>query len=46
MKVTQPTVHNWIYGKRPPSGLHMIQIHKMSAGKVGLKDWAEVFAGE
>jgi hypothetical protein len=26
--------------------LHMIQIHKMSSGKVGLKDWAEVFAGE
>jgi len=43
MEVTQPTVHNWIYGKRPPSGLHMMELHKMSKGAVGLADWCKVF---
>jgi len=43
MEVTQPTVHNWIYGKRPPSGMHMMDIYKMSKGQVGLKDWCEAF---
>jgi len=43
LKVTQPTVHNWIYGKRPPSGMHMMAIYKYTKGKVSLKDWCEVF---
>lgn len=46
LDVTQPTVHNWIYGKRPPSGMHMIEIYQMSGGKVGLRDWAEVFTSD
>ena len=41
--VSQVTVHNWVNGKRPPSGLHMMEIYVMSKGKVGLKDWAELF---
>ena len=43
LDVSQPTVHNWIYGKRPPSGQHMVDIYVMSKGRVNLKDWAEVF---
>ncbi|MGB0818200.1 MAG: YdaS family helix-turn-helix protein [Candidatus Puniceispirillaceae bacterium] len=43
MGVTQPTVHNWIYNKRPPSGTHMMDIYRMSGGKVGLRDWCEAF---
>ena len=43
MNVTQPTVHNWIYKKAPPSAMHMMQIYKMSKGRVGLKDWCDDF---
>lgn len=43
MNVTQPTVHNWIYKKAPPSAMHMMEIYKMSKGRVGLKDWCDDF---
>lgn len=43
LNVSQVTVHNWVNGKRPPSGLHMMQIYSISKGKVNLKDWAELF---
>lgn len=43
MNVTQPTVHNWIYRKAPPSGMHMMEIYKWSGNRVGLKDWCEDF---
>ena len=42
--VSQVTIHNWIYHKRPPSGQHMMDIWKMSGGKINLKDWAEAFS--
>lgn len=43
LSVSQVTVHNWVNGKSPPSGKHMMDIYVMSKGKVGLKDWAELF---
>jgi len=43
MNVTQPTVHNWIYKKAPPSAMHMMEIYKWSGNRVGLKDWCEDF---
>ncbi len=43
MNVTQPCVHAWIYGVRPPNARHMMELYRMSGGKVGLKDWCEVF---
>ena len=43
LKVSQVTVHNWVNGKRPPSGQHMMDIYVMSKGRVNLKDWSEVF---
>ena len=43
MNVTQPTVHNWIYRKAPPSAMHMMKLYKLSKGKVALKDWCEEF---
>ena len=41
--VSQVTIHNWIYHKRPPSGQHMMDIFKMSGGRINLRDWAEAF---
>lgn len=43
MNVTQPTVHNWIYKKAPPSANHMMELYKMSKGRIGLKDWCDDF---
>ena len=43
LDVTQPTIHNWIYSKVPPSGMNMMLIYKLSKGRVGLKDWCEDF---
>ena len=43
LKVTQPCVHAWIYGVRPPNATNMMKLYQMSNGKVGLKDWVEVF---
>lgn len=43
MNVSQVTIHNWVYAKRPPSGTHMMEIYQMSGGKVGLKDWCAEF---
>ena len=43
MNVTQPTVHNWIYKKAPPSAMHMMELYKWSNGRIGLKDWCEEF---
>lgn len=46
MNVSQPTIHNWIYKKSPPSGQHMMEIYKMSKGRIGLKDWCEDFCND
>ena len=43
LKVTPATMHNWVYGKVTPSGIHMMQIYKWSNQRVTLKDWCEVF---
>lgn len=43
LNVTQPTVHNWIYKKAPPSAMHMMELYKWSNGRIGLKDWCEDF---
>lgn len=46
MDVTQPTVHNWIYKKTPPSAAHMMELYRWSGGRIGLKDWCEEFYDE
>jgi predicted transcriptional regulator len=43
LDVTQPTVHNWVNRKSPPSAKQMMKLYQMSKGKVGLKDWCEEF---
>jgi len=43
LDVTQPTVHNWVNRKAPPSARQMMRLYQMSGGKVGLKDWCEEF---
>ena len=43
LKVSPPTVHNWIYKKQYPCGMSMMRLYKWSGGKVGLKDWCEDF---
>lgn len=43
LQVTPPCVHAWIYGVRPPNATHMMKLYKMSGGKIGLKDWVEMF---
>jgi hypothetical protein len=43
LDVTQPTVHNWVNRKAPPSSKQMMKLYQMSKGKVGLKDWCEEF---
>lgn len=43
MKVSQPAVHMWVNGFQPPSGKRMMQIYRMTNGKVALKDWCEEF---
>jgi predicted XRE-type DNA-binding protein len=43
LNVTQPTVHNWVNRKFPPSSKQMMRLYQMSNGKVGLKDWCEEF---
>jgi hypothetical protein len=46
LDVTQPTVHNWVNRKAPPSAKQMMKLYQMSKGKVGLKDWCEEFGVE
>jgi predicted transcriptional regulator len=43
LDVTQPTVHNWVNRKAPPSARQMMRLYQMSGGKVNLKDWCEEF---
>jgi len=43
LNVTQPTVHNWVNRKAPPSSRQMMRLYLMSNGKVNLKDWCEEF---
>jgi len=43
LNVTQPTVHNWVNRKAPPSSRQMMRLYQMSNGKVNLKDWCEEF---
>lgn len=43
LNVTQPTVHNWVNRKAPPSARQMMRLYQMSGGKVNLKDWCEEF---
>ena len=46
LQVTQPAVHHWLNGVQPPNGHRMMQIYRMSKGKVGLRDWCEEFDGQ
>jgi len=41
MGCTAPCVHNWIYKKSLPSTRQMIEVHKITSGKVTLTDWME-----
>ena len=39
LKVSQPTIHKWLYGKSLPSAKKMLAIHTFTKGKVNLQDW-------
>lgn len=41
MGCTAPCVHNWIYRKSLPSSRQMIEVYKITGGRVALKDWME-----
>ena len=39
LKVSQPTIHKWLYGKALHSAKKMLAIHTFTKGKVNLQDW-------
>lgn len=46
LNVSQPAVHHWLNRVQPPNGHRMMEIYRLSGGRVGLKDWCEDFYDE
>ena len=46
LSVTQPAVHHWLNGVQPPNGHNMMEIYRLTRGRVGLKDWCEEFGDD
>ncbi len=39
LQVSQPTVHKWLNDKAIPSGKKLVQIERLTDGKVGARDF-------